>query len=231
MDTPETETLTKDDIDRLLRQDADRVERGQRDLDAARSTFHRMTTGGYTEMEAAAVTEHEPALRARELDVIATVASVERNTRQAISALDAGRQPVLSPEELSAASAAREFVKEDCATLPPAHLRDRMRAAVLAGDRSAMYLWQRYGGLRELTATGAPGEEAAIREIRTLLATMRQQLQDTRFDVPLTDARELLGRALDLGLDAGQPRRQREAEQAVTRMLGGPGVRIPGAAA
>lgn len=225
------EVLTKDDIDRLLRQDADRVERAQRDLSTARSTFQRLTTGGSAEMEAAAIAEYEPALRARERDVIATVDSVERNTRQAISALDAGRQPVLSAEELSAASAAREFVKEDCATLPPAQLRDRMRAAVLAGDRSAMYLWQRYGGLRELTATGAPGEEAAIREIRTLLAAMRQQLQDTRFDGPLGDARELLGRAVDLRTNAGRRQSQAEAEAAVTRILGGPGVPIPGAAA
>jgi len=224
----EQELLTRDQIDAMTRNDADRLDRATRDLSGARSSYQRMVS---MLGEERAIAEYEPSLTSREREAGAVADSIERNLRSAITALEAGRQPVLTPEELTAANAGRAFVAEDCATLPPAQLRDRMRAAVLAGDRSAQFLWLRYGALRKLEPTGAPGDEAAIGEIRELLAAMKQALTDTTFDGPLDDAQRLLGRAVDLRLDARRRQSQAEAEAFATRVVGPRAVRIPDTAA
>jgi ElaB/YqjD/DUF883 family membrane-anchored ribosome-binding protein len=224
--------MSIDDMTRLQRDDADRLDRVQARLRQARQEHERILSryGDDRGATATAVREEQDAVLADvEREVAATADAVRRNTHGIQRQLESAAGPALTADELQRAALLREEIKEDVAQLDAATLRDRMVAALTTGDKASMHHLVRYVPLRDFgPGTGAAGEPQALSEISALVAKMKDALRDTALDSHREVTRALLGTATDVHLAATRRRSQQEADAAVVAMNGGRrGVPIP----
>jgi hypothetical protein len=73
----------------------------------------------------------------------------------------------LTESERTAATARQPFVKEDVEQLPYARLAELARAAIVANDRAAMYLWWRYGSRRLAPPAARTGGFDSVPSVRS----------------------------------------------------------------
>ena len=119
-------------------------------------------------------------------DIHATVDRV-RAAAATIEEAEAHADPAsrLAQAEQERANQRALFVREDAERLPLDQLAARMRQPLAAGDKSAVFLWLRYGQARmdaeqQTDRRRTPDEGAAAGEILTLLRQMREPFQDTK---------------------------------------------------
>lgn len=101
---------------------------------------------------------YTPEAQQQELDAIAEpLEAAEAETREAAQAIlkraekalaIADLDDSLTPAQLDQAAKLRTWITEDCADLQAEALAKQIRAAVAAGDRPRMWLYQRYGARR-----------------------------------------------------------------------------------
>ncbi len=167
------EVMTVDQIDRTLSDDTDRLAQAERRLAEARGSFQHLVDHnrfGSAALHAATVEEARPKLEATEREAAELESAVERNARQALSQLERSRGSALTAEEMTRAAALREEIREDVERLDAVALRDRIVAALTAGDRAALHHLIRYVPLRGVSAPiGIPGEIEAQREMPRLI--------------------------------------------------------------
>jgi len=134
---------------------------------------------------------------------------------------------------MTRAAALREEIKEDVERLDAVALRDRVVAALTASDKAALHHLIRYVPLRGVREpTGIPGEIEAQREMPRLIDQAKSVLRDATLDPVMERARSVLGQAVDIRSSATRREQEREAREAVERMMGNrPGVNIDAALA
>jgi len=131
---------------------------------------------------------------------------------------------VLSTSELERANAKRNFVSDECFTLPLPKLAQRLRAVLAQGDRASMFAYAHHAALRvggrpnaaaqhsaskygdefaRLTETAS--EESGAAEVREVVAELEAKLSPNR-QRDLRRAREALEEAQEIKKHAGYRR-------------------------
>lgn len=112
----------------------------------------------------------------------------------------------------------RPFIAEECADLGLNQLLPRLRAALAAGDRTALVLWQRYAGKRwddDGAALQAGRPVRQTREERNAFKELLDQLQTAVSDPKAGETRERLIREIVTARAV-----QRYAREAMSRIDG-----------
>ncbi len=219
----ETPFLSIDEMDRLLNDDTDRIDRAQRRLQEARRTYEAQVTNApdsdIIEVREAREASYGSALRAAEAEA-EKLARIALTNGRGIHAATAKAQLTLSDEEWARADARRGFVREQCEVLPLHRLVDHLQHAIMKNDRALMYAFAQYiplrvaAGDRDDAGNGrrSPAEREK-RELRRMLGVIGDKLKDPAFGPVNKRALDLIGRAGDLEREAGKRRREEERGQ------------------
>ena len=124
------------------------------------------------------------------------------NIREAARLIDEAtsqdREPTLSDADMNRASAAREFVKENCDTLTLRDIRTKAQHALQTNDAAQAWLYMRYGmqrlGENREADRHSPQD---IANLQMLLASVKDRMSDKR-------SRDTNARAKQLRLAAAQ---------------------------
>ncbi len=206
------------ELEREMARDHARLEAALCGFTAAEGSFARMTGPARfvtNEAHQASFQEHAGILDAPEAQALWVAGLVHARARRLAARTQEERaQPKLTDAALASAAARREFVKEDCESLPLGEVRDAVRLAVAEGDRAALWLYLRYlprrfGNLRPADR----GAEAERQELDSLLKQAAKALTDGKAGVVHEKARKLLARAQEARERAGKRQRAAEAER------------------
>jgi len=151
---------------------------------------------------------HAPDLAAAAVAADAAGRAGEANARRALAQL-AGDRVALPPAAMPAAAQLAPLVERDAERLPLPKLAAEVRAAVIAGDVPAMYLWHRALAPRLAAAPAGvehPDDSAARAELGRLRGQIGDKLRDTANDPLRAQAAELLDRAGTTRAAAGRGR-------------------------
>jgi len=166
------------------------------------------------EARAVALRDHLPALTAIEQQVRDAAATVRAAAQVIDEATGQDREPTLSDADMIRASAAREFVKENCDTLPINQLRSKVQHALQTRDPAQAWLYLRYG-MQRLSDHREEDRHSAqdAESLRSLLASVQDRMSDKR-------GRETNARAKALRLAAAQLEGRTKARTAAVYQAG-----------
>lgn len=195
---------------RQLDQAAAAVERARKETFRADGVTRLYGPEELAEREARALAAYD----ARGAEIVAAVERAVAEAEQELVKLE-GASPLdrLSEAELARANARREFVREDAAELPPDVLAQRIRAALVAGDKADLVLWDRYAGKR--VAALPAGQN------RLDLATVLREVEERLADPKARERREKATRKREVGkvLASRVQMRRRELDGSAARAL------------
>lgn len=213
-------TLTTKQIETMLRQEADRLTTAERALNEARNEIFNVERGpDHPAVKAERLKELEPLLTERERDAI-TAALIAEGNLQELLEQTGGDLPMLTDDDMAAANARREFVREDVNEQSLNNLIAMARRALTIEDRPALYLLTRYlpGRLTTSEATWSEsGNDADVDTLRRLIREAVVYLRDGRLDPLQQKAQAMLSTANALDRNA----RTRERESATYRFQTG----------
>lgn len=162
------------------------------------------------ELRAKAVEDYLPTLESAER-LAEKAASIARSNATAVARQTASAPPILSPEETALASNRAVFVREDAERLALPTLVERVRHAFQSEDRSALYLYLRYGRARlavRVEGQRDPAEVAARAELGRLMSAAEERLRDPALAPVAKAANEALVRAGEVSRLAVERRRE-----------------------
>lgn len=222
--TPTSDVLTDAQMNSILRDDRERIDRAGQALEQAQSTYRYETQRGRhlsEEAHAAALRDRMPALESAEREA-QRVADVSRRNTMSIRTQIENPGLALSPADAERAAAMAGVAKLEAESLPLAELEQRLRAAIARDDKAAMYLATVTMPARLNGDDARPlgREREAAQALRRMLSQARDVLRDASFDALHKETDGALLRADELRSKATKRRRQAEMENK-------PGVRIP----
>jgi len=207
------DALSRDQMERLLRDDAVRVERASTALTHAQTTYHRATQRGLYLTEAAhtaSFKEHLAPLEDAERAAADAAGVAERNAFTVRRQIGDDRT-TLDPAGLAAAAQRLPLVEHDVTRLPLPRLATEVRAAIAGGDRVAMYLYAKLAPARIAKQEDPRGDDpttaAARGELGQRIAQIHAALRDTAFDGVRTRTDATLEHAGQLRAAAAKRRR------------------------
>ena len=150
---------TAEEIAVQLSNDEQELQRATAALDQAQREYGQMTARNRylsDEAHAQALKDYAPRLEEAEREVAGAAERIRVRARAAMQQTER-EEPTLAPNEMAAAAARQALVRDEADRLPYDALHERLRQAVLAGDRPGMWLLSRYIRLRLMR-----GEEQAL---------------------------------------------------------------------
>lgn len=211
-------------VERILRDEADRIARKRTDIADARAVFksrtedHQDNRGPRAAENLARLQEtHLPDLIEVETKARLLADVAAKNLQSVIDMVESA-EPEFSAAEHQAMYYRVGTVREDVETLPLARLVQQARYAVLTGDRVGQALLARYIPSRLATKSGTTWADSGMAreadQLRQITAHINESLRNRSLDDLRTQAADLRSQAQALSLDASKRAMQERAEQA-----------------
>ena len=186
-----TDIMTATEMATVLRRDERSLTEAISALEEAETTYTgrtRRVAHSSDEGHAVGLRDHLPALTAAEAAAARVASAAERNARQVLAQTATTTRMTVAAEVEAVAATRVPLVSRLVGSAPLTEIRDRLKAAIVAGDVADQYLLAslvpaRLAGEAPVgQATARPQHDAARAEIGRLLGRVRDELRDTSLD-------------------------------------------------